>query len=412
MAAILTYIELEGNHATPASLSVLNLGRMIASDLGATTYALLPCAQNPTYGNDDIIAVLSRHGADKVILITHPDLGLPAFYTTQGEALNMACHQYNPRLILFPSSEASHDIAPRIAATIGAHFFSNAWIEFDESGPTMCTCIFQRSIIFKEPLIDFDGPLVLTVTPQEEAQPIGDEEAEVVVQSLPEDFKSFIQINPLAENEIPKSTTTSQIVVGGGAGLRDKAAFDLIAELAKELGGVPAASPTACDRGFAPPEWRVGIDGHAVESQYYLAFGISGSPKHIAACAPRTKIIAINSDPQAPIMKVASYKIIADAQKTLTDLLNLLKEQNAAQNLQDAGTKTASSGFSKNESAEKGAGDNQHTAPHSAIDADENTGDNQHTAPHSAIDAKIDNSDNLLPSSGTTMATTRDVEEK
>ncbi len=69
MANILTYIELEENEASPRSLAALNRGRIIATELGATLYAVLPCAATPSYDDDDIIAVLSRHGADKVILI-------------------------------------------------------------------------------------------------------------------------------------------------------------------------------------------------------------------------------------------------------------------------------------------------------------------------------------------------------
>ena len=74
MANILIYIELSDNKATPASLFALNRGRDLATELGATLYALLPCATTPTYDDEDIIAVLSRHGADKVILVHHPDL--------------------------------------------------------------------------------------------------------------------------------------------------------------------------------------------------------------------------------------------------------------------------------------------------------------------------------------------------
>ena len=70
MANILVYIELEDGDASPVSLSALNLGRKVASRLGAALYAILPCNVPPTYEENDVITVISQHGADKVILLT------------------------------------------------------------------------------------------------------------------------------------------------------------------------------------------------------------------------------------------------------------------------------------------------------------------------------------------------------
>ena len=73
MANILVYIELAGDRPAAASLETLGEARRIASFLGATLYAVLPCVSPPAWGEDDIIAVLSRHGADKVVLTAAPE---------------------------------------------------------------------------------------------------------------------------------------------------------------------------------------------------------------------------------------------------------------------------------------------------------------------------------------------------
>jgi electron transfer flavoprotein alpha subunit len=325
VANILTYIELEENEATPKSLAALNAGRIIATELGATLYALLPCAETPTYDDDDIIAVLSRHGADKVILISHPRLAPPAFFVTHGEALKTVCRQFPPKLLLFPASTAGHDLAPRVAVSISARYAPNATIEQDGHSFNIARRVFRRRLIYRQPLAEGEGPLVLTLAPEDAPAVLGDDEAEVVVVHAPVDGSSPLEL-VAPPNDAGASLSTAQIVVAGGAGLESEDDFELIKELARRLGGAPAATRKACERGFAPPELRVGLDGaDAATARLYLAFGVSGSDHHLAGLGPQTTVVAVNTDRDAPIFKIARYRIVADARQTLQDLLEQVR---------------------------------------------------------------------------------------
>lgn len=330
MANILTYIELTDREATPASLYALNQGRRLASELGATLYALLPCAATPSYDDNDIIAVLSRHGADKVLLLTHQDLGGPAFFATHGEALISACHQFPPRLLLFPSTAAGQDLAPRIALSLGGQYAANAKLSSNASeGYQIVRNIFRRRFCSRESLSDCSRALVLTLCQQGSPEVMGDDEAEVVVIRASMGSPSPLEIQ--AKNGISiKNTATARIVVAGGSGLQDKASFSLLGLLAEKLGGAVAASHSACAAGLAAPDWQVGLDGAGIEADLYLAFGISGSERHLASLAPHTKVVAINSDPDAPIFSYADYVVTADAPKMLKDLVEKLCEGEAA----------------------------------------------------------------------------------
>jgi electron transfer flavoprotein alpha subunit len=120
LANVLAFIELDGGRPTAASLAGLGLGRRIGSAWGATVYALLPCAEAPRYQADDVIAEVARHGADKALLVVAPALAGPPLFATHGPTVVAACTRLPPAIVLFPSSSAGMDLAPRVAAHLGA----------------------------------------------------------------------------------------------------------------------------------------------------------------------------------------------------------------------------------------------------------------------------------------------------
>lgn len=323
MANILTYIELEGIEASAASLHALNRARIIATELGATLYALLPCASTPSYDDDDIIAVLSRHGADKVILITHPRLAPPAFFATHGEALKAACRQFPPKLMIFPASATGRELAPRVAVSLSARYAPDASIEQTDAGFVIVRHVFRRRLLLRQPLIEGEGALIMTLSREAPPEVLGDDEAEVVVIHAPAAPSTPLEVldgQPPDDELAPLAR--ARIVVAGGGGLQTAEDFQLVRDLAQRLGGQAAASHTACERGLAPPELRVGLDGVDLSDvELYLAFGISGSERHLAALGPHTTVVAINTDRAAPICKLANYRIVADARQTLQELL-------------------------------------------------------------------------------------------
>lgn len=129
-------------------------------------------------------------------------------------------------------------------------------------------------------------------------------------------FGSFAEGIPLS---------LAEIIVAGGMGVGSKAGFEKLAALASKLGAGLGASRTAVDAGFAPYRCQVGMTGVTVCPKLYLAVGISGAVQHLAGMSGPGKIIAINSDPKAPIFDYADYGIVGDWEAVVD---KLLKEEN------------------------------------------------------------------------------------
>jgi len=106
--------------------------------------------------------------------------------------------------------------------------------------------------------------------------------------------------------------TKANIIVAVGRGLKDKTNIQMMKNLADALGGVVACSRPVADLGWLPPECHVGISGKTVAPKIYIACGISGASQHIAGIIDLGTIIAINSDPNAPIFRVADYGVMGD----------------------------------------------------------------------------------------------------
>ncbi|MBR2616424.1 MAG: electron transfer flavoprotein subunit alpha/FixB family protein [Clostridia bacterium] len=113
----------------------------------------------------------------------------------------------------------------------------------------------------------------------------------------------------------------AQIIVAGGAGIGSAAGFQKLERLAARLGGSVAASRNAVDAGFAPFRCQVGMTGVTVCPKIYLAVGISGAVQHLAGMNGAETVIAINSDPKAPIFDYADYGIVGDWEAVIDALL-------------------------------------------------------------------------------------------
>src|SRR2546421_3103243 len=121
------------------------------------------------------------------------------------------------------------------------------------------------------------------------------------------------------------SLATARVVVGGGRGVGGPEGFAPLEELAGLLGGVVGVSRVVTSEGWRPHKQQVGQTGTKITPELYLACGISGAIQHIAGCAGAKHIIAINTDPGAPILAHADYAVIGDLHEVIPALVEALR---------------------------------------------------------------------------------------
>ncbi|HLK00282.1 MAG TPA: electron transfer flavoprotein subunit alpha/FixB family protein [Streptosporangiaceae bacterium] len=120
---------------------------------------------------------------------------------------------------------------------------------------------------------------------------------------------------------------TARVVVGGGRGVGGSDGFKPLEELAELLGGVVGVSRVVTSEGWRPHRQQVGQTGTKITPELYLACGISGAIQHIAGCAGAKHIIAINTDPGAPMMSHAEYAVIGDLHQVIPALVEAIRSR-------------------------------------------------------------------------------------
>ncbi|WDR02425.1 electron transfer flavoprotein subunit alpha/FixB family protein [Devosia algicola] len=120
---------------------------------------------------------------------------------------------------------------------------------------------------------------------------------------------------------------TARIVVGGGVSVGSAEGFKLVEQFAAVIGAGVGATRAAVDAGYAPNDWQVGQTGKIIAPDLYIAVGISGALQHLAGIQGAKKIIAINSDPEAPLVKLADIVLIADLFEAIPSLIEELAQR-------------------------------------------------------------------------------------
>ncbi len=307
------------------SYELLARGRGLADKLG-NELASVVIGHNIT---DEAVEELIHRGADAVYLVNDP--GLRHFVVENFSAvLRDLINVYKPEIVIAGATTYGRTLMPHVAVRVNAGLTADC-TELDIEEGTGNLLQIRPAIggnILAEIKTPERRPQMATVRPNliKHAEKDERRKGEVVnVEFKAEWIDRRVEHLGFRKSEGENiNIQGADVVVSGGGGLKKKENFGMIKKLAESLGGVVGASRVAVDRGWMSYPHQVGLSGKTVTPKLYIAVGISGSIQHLAGMKTAETIIAINSDSDAPIFKVADFGIVGDAFEVIPALLESL----------------------------------------------------------------------------------------
>ena len=337
---VLCLVELDGGAPADASLRALTLARSLGdTKVGAVLFA--EAADVPA-------AALAAYGVTDVYVI---EPGTLEGYAPQAWARVLAglAEETGATAVLAASTDRGNEVLAHAGAITGLPMAANCTLVTPDGGRTHRLVRHRWAGLLLEDAV-MEAPIALFTVATEAVAPVPviapDVSAETpgVVAETPGvsgATSAAVQVHvhkaELAEGDLVVraaesatrsggvSLATARVVVGGGRGVGGPDGFGVLEELAGLLGGVVGVSRVVTSEGWRPHRQQVGQTGTKITPELYLACGISGAIQHIAGCGGAKHIIAINTDPGAPILAHADYAIIGDLHQVIPALVEALR---------------------------------------------------------------------------------------
>jgi electron transfer flavoprotein alpha subunit len=332
---IWVFVEQEEGKIADVSLELLAKGQELARSLKSQVCGLL-CG----YEMDDLAQAVIHHGADRVLLADHPELEVYRTLPYAKVATGLV-QERRPYIFLVGATPIGRDLAPRVASSVRCGLTADCTdLQIGDYASKKDKQVYSDLLYQIRPA--FGGNLIATIVnpltrPQMATVREGvmrriepDATRRGVIERIEPAFDERDLVLKVLSRETRESRVnlkSAPIVVSGGAGVGSKENFELIEELAHILGGEVGASRAAVDAGYVSREHQVGQTGTTVRPRLYIAAGISGAIQHRAGMDQSSKIIAINSDPNAPIFQIAHYKIVGDLAEVIPMMIRAFREK-------------------------------------------------------------------------------------
>ncbi len=336
MNNIFVYCEIESGKVADVSLELLTKGRELADTLGCKLEALVLGE-----GLDGVEKELAKYGADTVWVADDKEL---APYRTLPHT-SVVCgvfEEEEPQIALFGATPVGRDLGPRVSSALHSGLTADCTsLVIGDHTDAKSGTEYKNLLYQIRPA--FGGNIIATiVNPDHRPQmatvregvmkkeaaktPGAGEVKRVDVKKYLKDTDLVVKIIDRQMEERKIDIKSSAVLVSGGYGMGSKENFGLLFELAEVLGAEVGASRAAVDAGFADHARQVGQTGVTVRPKLYIACGISGQIQHTAGMDQSSMIISINTDPDAPINKIADYAIVGDVMEVIPKMIKYYKQ--------------------------------------------------------------------------------------
>jgi len=317
--SILVVAEHDGAHARPGSFSALAVARDVATRSGERVELLVIGS-----GLDSVAADAARFAP--VIVVDQPLLANPTA-DRYAQIIADVAKAREAGSIVANSTTFAKDILPRASALLSAAM----------AGDVTDYSFMNGELLLRRPMyagaamatVALTGrPLVITVRASAfpAAEPLAQPGERIVwnvdASTLPNHTEYVgLESRPTLRPEL----TEARVVVSGGRPFRTGEEFErYVGRLADALNGATGCTRALLAAGIAPNEWQIGQTGKVVAPQLYVALGISGAVQHLAGMKNSRVVVAVNSDPEAPMFSVATYGLVGDVRQIVPELIREL----------------------------------------------------------------------------------------
>ncbi|MDR0982927.1 MAG: electron transfer flavoprotein subunit alpha/FixB family protein [Culturomica sp.] len=336
MNSVFVYCEIEEGVVADVSLELLTKGRSLADKLGVKLEAVVIGTNL-----EGIEKQVMPYGADVVWIADDKNL-YPYTTLPHTEILVKLFREEKPQVALMGATSIGRDLGPRVSSALHSGLTADCTsLEIGDYEDAKTQNKYTNLLYQIRPA--FGGNIVATIVNPECRPQMATVREGVMKKEIFDvnhkgevkkiDVKKYVNdvdfVVKVIERHVEKSKInlkTAPIIVSGGYGVGSKENFKLLFELAEVLGGEVGASRAAVDAGFAEHERQVGQTGTTVRPKLYIACGISGQIQHTAGMEESSMVIAINTDPNAPINKFADYVITGDLNVVIPKMIQFYKK--------------------------------------------------------------------------------------
>lgn len=321
---ITVYVDHVEGDIHPVTLELLGKARELADKIGHPVQALFLGS-----GIGDKAHELLHYGVDKVYVVDAPEL-MDFKIESYTAAFEAYINKVKPSAILVGATSVGRQLAPRIAARFKTGLTADCTIldMHDNTDLVQIRPAFGGNIM-AEILTTNTRPQLATVRYKVMNAPERSEEAkgEVIPLEVPADkLKARMEVLGIIKKEKEKTIESAEVLVVAGRGLKKPEDIAMVRQLAEALGGDIACTRPLVEAGWMEAAHQIGLSGRTVRPKLIITCGVSGAIQFVAGMNNSEQVVAINSDPEAPIFKVANYALVGDIYEIIPQLIEKIKQ--------------------------------------------------------------------------------------
>jgi electron transfer flavoprotein alpha subunit len=319
--------ELLSGQIQPVTHELLGVARQLADKRGSEVWAVVM-----GNGVTDQAATLVPYGCDHVIVVDSPVLA-NFVDETEASVLIRLLNKHKPEIVICGATSRGRCLIPRVAVASNCGLTADCTgLAIDpENGDLLQTRPAFGGNIMATIRCSNHRPQMATVRPRvmRAPEPVTGRTCRITQEALTaaeeSPLKRILEVVHSTKGSV--NLADASIIIAGGRGLKGREGFELLRKLAEKMGAAVGASRAAVDAGWIPYAHQVGQTGQTVQAKVYIACGISGQIQHLVGMQSCDYIIAIDKNPDTPMMQLADIAVVGDLFEIIPQLTAMLPDK-------------------------------------------------------------------------------------